>query len=91
MRGRFSVSETPCSLRLKWLRQALKPTEEEAKEKEERCHITMMKLLGSRRTLNLDVEGASFSCIEDLKDNAVLIVTWHWEKECDGTPEFNSL
>ncbi|KAJ6105136.1 hypothetical protein N7523_010210 [Penicillium sp. IBT 18751x] len=91
MRGLFPVSETLRSLRLRWLRQALELTEEEAKEKEERCHIAMIELLGSLRTLIMDVEGASLSCIEDLKDKAVFIVSWHWETDCDGTLEPTSL
>jgi hypothetical protein len=87
MKGFFSISETPRTLRLRWLHQALGLTEEEAKEKEEQCHITMIELLGSLRTLILDVEGASLSGIKKLKDKAVLIVSWHWEKYCDGTLE----
>lgn len=85
MKDLFSLSETRSSLRFSWLHQALEFTEEEAKEKEEQCHITMMELLGSLHTIILDVEGKSLSCIKKLKDKAVFIVSWRWKHDCDGT------
>lgn len=84
MKGLFSASETPSSLRFRWLHEALEFTEEEAKEKVEQCHLTQIELLGSLHTIVLDVAGMSLSHIANLKDNAVFIVSWHWKGECDG-------
>lgn len=87
MKGLFFVSETPSSLRLRWLREALESSEEEAKKKKEQCHITMIELLGSLHTIILDGEGETLGCINNPKDKAVLIISWRWEKECDSTLE----
>ena len=78
------ISETLSSLRFMWLQRALGFSPEAAKQALPQCHISMLEKLGSLGTTILDVEGQSLGCMNGLKNDDELIVSWHWKEACDG-------
>ncbi|KAK5805900.1 hypothetical protein VI817_000158 [Penicillium citrinum] len=87
MSGLFFVGDTLDAIRLRWLMEGLQMTQEEAYENRQRCHISMVELLGSLGSVILDVRGQSLRDLEGLKNRATLIPLWHWAEECDGMAE----
>lgn len=87
MSSLFLIDDTPNTLRLKWLRAGLRVPGPAALEKYQRCHIPMIELLGSLRSVILDVGDQSLHDLKGIKDRATLILEWHWADECDGIHE----
>lgn len=90
MTGLFFVDDTPNTLRLRWLMKGLRISGPAALKRRQRCHISMIELLGSLGSVILDVKGQSLRDLLGIKHCATLILLWHWAEDCDGMPEAES-
>ncbi|CAI7629417.1 unnamed protein product [Penicillium manginii] len=50
----------------------------------------MIELLGSLGSAIFDVEDQSLRDLEGIQDHATLMLSWHWEEDCDGMREAES-
>lgn len=93
MGGSFPVSWRPHDLRFHWTVDALGHTLESARHVFEHCHISNLEQLGSLG--NIIVRGMTgqplTSIMESIeqptKHRIILMVSWHWVKDCDGELE----
>lgn len=86
--ARFFLTETPASLRFKWLHLALGYSREVSLERVDQLHISMIEQLGSLGNTILDFGDDSLGNIEDLQENDTLLILWHWSGDCDGMSSF---
>jgi hypothetical protein len=91
MKGTFDSSTTPNNLRRSWLTKALCYTQEEAEDSLERLHISTIERPGSLDDMimggPIDQPLTKF----DIKNETILVVSWHWDKCCDGEFDMEQL
>jgi hypothetical protein len=91
MKGTFDSSTTPNNLRLSWLTNALRHTQEEAEESLERLHISTIERLGSLDDMIMGGLIDQPLTDIDIKNETILMVSWHWDKCCDGEFDMEQL
>ncbi|KAJ5259206.1 uncharacterized protein N7525_002895 [Penicillium rubens] len=91
MKGTFDSSTTPNNLRLSWLTKALRYTQEEAEESLERLHISTIERLGSLDDMIMGGLVDQPLTEIDIKNETILMVSWHWDKCCDGELDMEQL